>query len=217
MFMSLWLSAAGDGLPSLWQQLWEQHWWSRVDFSAMSVMHILSSRRIMLSLCLRSGSGCKWDVQQMEVFNGLRVIQTIFSLASKKKPRTVAWPLRRVQEHPVHGLETGRNPLTVPVEKKGLVLSKRSIPCTLPAVGARWLHSIHSCQEKCHISSWIADAKFDAFVYSMLFVLYFVLHQTDTNRRRRIWDTDNILTAESHCLINCNHCHCAFHSLHPIY
>lgn len=118
MFMSLWLSAAGDGPPSLWQQLWEQHWWSLVDFSAMSVMHILSSRRIMLSLCLRSGSGCKWDVQQMEVFNGLRVIQTIFSLASKKKPRTVAWPLRRVQEHPVHGLETGRNPLTVPVEKR---------------------------------------------------------------------------------------------------
>lgn len=91
MFMSLWLSAAGDGLPSLWQQLWEQHWWSRVDFSAMSVMHILSSRRIMLSLCLRSGSGCKWDVQQMEVFNGLRVIQTIFSLASKKKKRG-RWP-----------------------------------------------------------------------------------------------------------------------------
>lgn len=41
----------------------------------------------MLSLCLRSGSGCKWDVQQMEVFNGLRVIQTIFSLASKKKKK----------------------------------------------------------------------------------------------------------------------------------
>lgn len=145
MFMSSSLSAAGDGLPSLWQQLWEQHWWSRVDFSAMSVMHILSSRRIMLSLCLQSGSGCKWDVKQMEVFNGLRVIQTIFSLASKKKARTVAWPLRRVQEHPVHGLETGHNPLTVPVAKKDLVLSKCSIPCTPPAVGTGGLHSIHSC------------------------------------------------------------------------
>lgn len=42
--------------------------------------------------------------------------------------RTVAWPLRRVQEHPVHGLQTGHSPLTVPAAKKGLVLTKCSIP-----------------------------------------------------------------------------------------
>lgn len=62
-----------------------KHWWSRVDFSAMSVMHILNSRRIMLSLCRRRGSRCKWDVKQTGVFYDEHVIQTIFFLATQNE------------------------------------------------------------------------------------------------------------------------------------
>lgn len=62
-----------------------KHWQSRVDFSAMSVMHILNSRRIMLPLCQRRCSRCKWDVKQTGVFYNEHVIQTIFFLATQNE------------------------------------------------------------------------------------------------------------------------------------